>query len=104
MKRNDLTSDPDCGLDLERGNLTIVCDSSSHYALSFGEISLTLLVVFYLLFRPDFRSNLTSDLIVTLTLGIGFWLVGLGLNGPLRQYFSLYRTVSQREGERGKKG
>ena len=22
-----------------------------------------------------------------------------GLNGPLRQYFSLYRAVSQREGE-----
>ena len=29
------------------------------------------------------------------------YLVGcLGLNGPLRQYFSLYRAVSQREGER----
>ena len=25
-------------------------------------------------------------------------------NGPLRQYFSLYRAVSQREGERGEKG
>ena len=26
------------------------------------------------------------------------WLVGcFGLNGPLRQYFSLYRAVSQRE-------
>ena len=32
-------------------------------------------------------------------------LVGcFGLNGPLRQYFSLYRAVFQREGERGKKG
>ena len=32
------------------------------------------------------------------------WLVGwFGLNGPLRQYFSLYRTVSQREGERREK-
>ena len=32
------------------------------------------------------------------------WLVGcLGFNGPLRQYFSLYRAVSQREGERGEK-
>ena len=31
------------------------------------------------------------------------WLVGCGFNGPLRQYFSLYRAVSQREGERGKK-
>ena len=31
-------------------------------------------------------------------------LVGcFGLNGPLRQYFSLYRAVSQREGERGEK-
>ena len=26
-----------------------------------------------------------------------------GLNGPLRQYFSLYWTVSQREGERKEK-
>ena len=29
------------------------------------------------------------------------WLVGcFGFNGPLRQYFSLYRAVSQRQGER----
>ena len=32
------------------------------------------------------------------------WLVVLESNGPLRQYFSLYRAVSQREGERGEKG
>ena len=32
------------------------------------------------------------------------WLVDFGFSGPLRQYFSLYRAVSQREGERGKKG
>ena len=31
------------------------------------------------------------------------WLDGLGFNSPLRQYFSLYRAVSQREGERGKR-
>ena len=32
------------------------------------------------------------------------WLVGcFGLNGPLRQYFSVYRAVSQREGEREEK-
>ena len=32
------------------------------------------------------------------------WLVGcFGFNGPLRQYFSLYRAVSQREGEREEK-
>ena len=30
------------------------------------------------------------------------WLVGC-FDGPLRQYFSLYRAVSQREGERGEK-
>ena len=33
------------------------------------------------------------------------WLVGcFGFSGPLRQYFSLYQAVSQREGERGEKG
>ena len=32
------------------------------------------------------------------------WLVGcFGLNGPLRQYFSLYQAVSQTEGERKEK-
>ena len=32
------------------------------------------------------------------------WLVGCsGFNGPLRQYFSLYRAVSQRGGERREK-
>ena len=35
---------------------------------------------------------------------LNFWLGGLGFNGPLRQYFSLYRAVSQRERERGEKG
>ena len=30
-------------LDLECGNLTLVCDIPSHYALSFGEVSLNLL-------------------------------------------------------------
>ena len=35
---------------------------------------------------------------------ISSWLVGcFGFNGPLRQYFRLYRAVSQREGERGEK-
>ena len=34
-----------------------------------------------------------------------FWLVGyFGLSGPLRQYFSLYQVVSQREGAIGEKG
>ena len=33
------------------------------------------------------------------------WLVGcFGFTGPFRQYFSLYRAVSQREGEIEEKG
>ena len=37
------------------------------------------------------------------TVNVG-WSVGcFGFNDPLRQYFSLYRTVSQREGERKEK-
>ena len=33
------------------------------------------------------------------------WLVGcFGFKGPLRQYFSLYQAVSQREGEGEEKG
>ena len=31
------------------------------------------------------------------------WMVGFGLNGPVRQYFSLYQAVSQREREKGKR-
>ena len=31
------------------------------------------------------------------------WFGCFGFNGPLRQYFSLYRATSQREGERGEK-
>ena len=31
------------------------------------------------------------------------WLIVFGLNGPLSQYFSLYRAVTQREGEREEK-
>ena len=34
---------PDCGLDIEGGNLTLVCDTPSYYALSFCEVSLNLL-------------------------------------------------------------
>ena len=29
------------------------------------------------------------------------WLVDFGFNGHLRQYFSLYQVISQREGDRG---
>ena len=44
---------------------------------------------------------ITSELITVFEYS---WLVGcFGLNGPLRQYFSLYRAVSQREGEKKEK-
>ena len=43
--------------------------------------------------------------VLSLTENSFCWLVGcFGFNGPLRQYFSLYRAVSQREGEREEKG
>ena len=49
---------------------------------------------------------LVGCLAVQLSKTINFgWLVGcFGFNGPLRQYFGLYRAVSQREGEREEKG
>ena len=37
-------------------------------------------------------------------LNFGWLVCFFGLNDPLRQYFSLYRVVSQREGERKEKG
>ena len=45
------------------------------------------------------KGRRTNGWIVCLLVG---WLVVgcLRLNGPLRQHFSLYRAVSQREGER----
>ena len=47
--------------------------------------------------------NVTSNPIIPIAIE-QMMLVGcFGLNGPLRQYFSLYRAVSQREGERKKK-
>ena len=47
--------------------------------------------------------NCMHEILVNRLGGLG-WLVGcFGLHGPLRQYFSLYRTVSQREGERTEK-
>ena len=56
--------------------------------------------------RLDYRENmiLIVKLVVLSELISPCWLVGcFGLNGPLRQYFSLYRAVSQRNGERKEK-
>ena len=46
---------------------------------------------------PGFRTDHNS---IILKLRVGCF----GFNGPLRQYFSLYRAVSQREGDREGKG
>ena len=51
-----------------------------------------------------FFSHLSLLSSFSLSLGDGCWLVGcFGFNDPLKQYFSLYRVVSQREGERGER-
>ena len=50
------------------------------------------------------RNNLSVPFCLTNAPVTVSWLFGcVGFNGPLRQYFSLYRAVSQREGDRGKK-
>ena len=48
--------------------------------------------VFFLLFESD--HGMKYQLI---------WLVGFGFNGPLRQFFSLYRAVSQKRGRKRRK-
>ena len=53
--------------------------------------------------HSDYNRDVRCSLVEASMSNFG-WLVGFGFNGPLRQYFSLYRAVSQREGERGKKG
>ena len=55
-------------------------------------------------FRKACIYRYISTLLQALCLGGGRvgWLYWV--NGPLRQYFSLYRTLSQREGNRGEKG
>ena len=51
-----------------------------------------------------FTKKKKKEVIHLLDISLG-WLFGcLGFNGPLRQYFSLYQAVSQREGELGEKG
>ena len=51
-------------------------------------------------FRPFFQPCIRTGVMELSTQLVGCF----GFNGPLRQYFSLYRAVSQREGERGEKG
>ena len=58
----------------------------------YGTTGINRLCILVMQFNPN-------DTICT----FGCWLVGcFGFNGPLRQYFSLYQAVSQREGEREK--
>ena len=59
--------------------------------------------------RLDYRENITLivKLVVLSELISPCWLVGwlvvFGVNGPLKQYFNLYRAVSHRKGERKEK-
>ena len=54
------------------------------------------------------ENRVSSKPVVGREVGVPHFITGhdgcFGFNGPLRQYFSLYRAVSQREGERGEKG
>ena len=43
-RENILLPTPDCGLDLECGNLIFVCETPFNYALSLYEVSLNLFV------------------------------------------------------------
>ena len=55
--------------------------------------------------KVNFQNYDATPLIQTSSESNIDWLVGcFGFNGPLRQYFSLYRAVSQREGEIRKNG
>ena len=53
--------------------------------------------------RLNIRARLVSLLGPNITEAEVGWLVVLELNGPLRQYFTLYQAVFQREGERTEK-
>ena len=83
-------------------------------------VRLLIKIVWFVLTHPrinafSFRKNLFFFLFSEILMLVMFivqpglllkgWLVGcFGFNGPLRQYFSLYRAVSQREGEKEEKG
>ena len=58
-----------------------------------------------LFYGHAFAERISKDLVDCFNnLKLVGWLVVFGLNDPLRQNFSLYRVVSQREGEREEKG
>ena len=66
-------------------------DSSPAQRL-FSRRTKTLIPITNSLLHPNNQSNSDTELVGC-----------FGFNGPLRQYFSLYRAVSQREGDRGGK-
>ena len=70
-----------------------------------GESLAPLLFSFYLNdIEEQFINSGLEGIDIFQTLLMVGWLVGcFGFNGPLRQYFSLYRAISQREGERGER-
>ena len=81
-----------------RGNELADLEAKSALSLSINNLKIP---------HSDFKSNIHQHVMKCQSVWeeqTGCWLVVLGLNDPLRQYFSLYRVVSQREGERGEKG
>ena len=67
-------------------------------------ITITLLVRIALRTLAPNRANTVAPYSVQHCFTERIWLVGcFGFNGPLKQYFSLYRAISQREGEIGEK-
>ena len=66
------------------------------------------LTIFYASNFEELEGHIDLGLSVCQSVGLSVtpfvgWLVVLGFNGSLRQYFSLYRAVSQREGEEERK-
>ena len=85
----------DTGTMSEQGNQDRSNDISDHFSYNVDSLSKDQ--------DSDSDSQATERYVIPMRRKPG-WLVGFGFNGPLRQYFSLYLAVSQREGERGKEG
>ena len=98
-------------------NRPVVNDGRVHFnkALSLRGLNVCIPVKLSEVILPDYHSGLnkrknlswgTYKLVNVISLEPAslIWFVGcIRFNGPFRQYFSLYRAVSQREGERGEK-
>ena len=74
-------------------NLNHKRDTPSHYALSFCEVSSNLLQ-WFMNEQHNFRHNLTFDLIVTFTLGVGTKACALKLHRKIEYNEKVCRTPS----------